>query len=110
MESELPQYCPGDGEIVRLSAVQLVAKRPAMFTPTGSIGEVFSFFRDYDASNDEGATLGPAPFGDAVEWIGSECGFEAFNSNLDEVVAKIEVRFGSRDKFLCALVERFPPH
>jgi hypothetical protein len=109
MTSELPQYCAGDLEIVPLSAVQHVAKRPAMFTPTGSIGEVFSFFRDYDPSNDGGATMGHKTFRDAVEWIGSECDFEPFSSNLDEVVAKIEGRFGCRAEFLSALVERFPP-
>lgn len=109
MESELPDYCPGDVEIVRLTAVQHVAKRPAMYTPTGSIGEVFSFFRDYDPSDDGGATLSPETFRDAVEWIGSECGFEPFTSNLDEVVTKIEARFGCRDEFLSSLVERFPP-
>ena len=109
MESDLPQYCLGDVNIVRLSAVQCVAKRPAMFTSTGSIGEVFSFFRDYDPSNDGGATLGEAPFREAIGWIGDECGFEPFTADLDEVVAKIEARFGSRDEFLSALVESFPP-
>lgn len=109
MKSELPDYCPGDVEIIPLSPVQLVAKRPAMYSPTGSIGEVFSFFRDYDPTNDGGATLSPETFREAVEWIGGECEFEPLTSNLDEVVAKIEARFGCRGEFLSALVERFPP-
>ena len=110
MESELSDYCPGDVEIVRLSAVQCVAMRPAMFTPAGTIGEVFSFFRDYDPANDGGATLGKTPFRAALEWIGEECGFEPLTSELDDVVARIEARFGSRDEFLSALVESFPPN
>ena len=108
MESDPTHYCPGDVDIVRLSAVQCVAKRPAMFTPTGSIWEIFSFFRDYDPSQDGGAILDVVGFKNAVEWIGNECGFEPFNSNMDEVVNKIETRFGSRDEFLSALVAAFP--
>ena len=108
MESEPTHYCPGDLDIVRLSAVQCVATRPEMFTPTGSTGEIFSFFRDYDPSQDAGAILDVAGFQAAVAWLGNECGFEPFSSNLDEVVNKIETRFGSREEFLEALVAAFP--
>ena len=109
MKSDPTNYCPSDVDIVRLSAVQCIAKRPAMFTSTGSIGEVFSLFRDYDPSHDGGATLDVVALRDAARWIGSECGFEPFRSDLDDIVAKIKKRFGGRDDFFSALVANFPP-
>ena len=80
-----------------------------MFTSTGSIGEVFSLFRDYDPSHDGGATLDAIALQDAARWIGRECGFEPFSSDMNNIVTKIKERFGGRDEFLSALVANFPP-
>jgi hypothetical protein len=63
-------------EIVHLSTVEFLTKRPAMMTASGSLAEVLAFFDGFERAVRPVAICSPSPTPvDALSWLAEQCGY-----------------------------------
>ena len=93
-------------EIVQLSTVEFLTKRPAMMTAGGSLAEVLAFFDGFVAATHSGGPVRPAPTpSDALTWLAEQCGFSPAPGNISprDRLDRVIRHFGDSEAALTAL-------
>lgn len=95
-------------DITPLSHVEVLAKRPKMFTAHGSLGEILAFFDGYESAHRYAELRssmprpGPTP-SDALLWLASQCEYVEGRIFPLERLELILKRFGSSEAALAAI-------